>query len=251
MADNHIAGEYTFASDDIGAVHHARVKVMHGADGAATDVSTASPLPVGGAAADDAAAAGNPVPIGGLYQATPDVVDDGDVGRVRMSARRAIVNAADSIILSLSPTTPVPSGSDIVKGNGNPLLAENLALRSLDWTDCSVPFVISGWRTIALIVDTLDGAFDQALTLYVYGQSALSGCIVCLASMVIPPSAVQFSVGNGAVGQGGVAGGATVANGAHYNLPAISAGWPYLYLAWSAQVAPSAGSLRICVARSS
>lgn len=85
----------TVATDEVGGVHYQRVKVAHGADGAATDVSTSSPLPVGGAAADDAAAAGNPLPIGGVYQATVDEVDDGDVGRLRMSARRAMLAAAD------------------------------------------------------------------------------------------------------------------------------------------------------------
>lgn len=36
----------TVAADDIGTVKYQRVKVNHGADGSATDVSTASPLPV-------------------------------------------------------------------------------------------------------------------------------------------------------------------------------------------------------------
>lgn len=40
------AGGDTVAADEIGGVKHQRVKVQHGADGAATDVSTASPLPV-------------------------------------------------------------------------------------------------------------------------------------------------------------------------------------------------------------
>ncbi len=39
-------GGDTLAADDIGGVKHQRVKIEHGADGAATDVSTASPLPV-------------------------------------------------------------------------------------------------------------------------------------------------------------------------------------------------------------
>lgn len=50
MADNFIAnagsGGSTFASDDIGGIQYPRVKIGHGADGAATDVSTASPMPV-------------------------------------------------------------------------------------------------------------------------------------------------------------------------------------------------------------
>lgn len=56
MADNVAitAGSGTsIAADDIGSVFYQRVKVAHGADGSATDVSSASPLPVreGGATA--------------------------------------------------------------------------------------------------------------------------------------------------------------------------------------------------------
>lgn len=50
MADNYTAnagsGGDTFAADDIGGIKWPRVKIGHGADGAATDVSTASPMPV-------------------------------------------------------------------------------------------------------------------------------------------------------------------------------------------------------------
>lgn len=51
MADNFVgnavssAGD-TFAADEIGGIKHPRVKLEHGADGSATDVSSASPLPV-------------------------------------------------------------------------------------------------------------------------------------------------------------------------------------------------------------
>ena len=50
MADNFVtnpaAGGDTFAADDIAGVKWQRVKIGHGADGSATDVSSASPLPV-------------------------------------------------------------------------------------------------------------------------------------------------------------------------------------------------------------
>ena len=51
MADNFVAnagsGGSTFASDDIGGVHHSRIKVVHGADGASDgDASRTNPLPV-------------------------------------------------------------------------------------------------------------------------------------------------------------------------------------------------------------
>lgn len=42
-------GGATLAADDIAGIHHQRVKIQHGADGSATDVSSASPLPVGDA----------------------------------------------------------------------------------------------------------------------------------------------------------------------------------------------------------
>ncbi len=40
------SGGATTATDEISGVHHQRIKIQHGADGSATDVSTASPLPV-------------------------------------------------------------------------------------------------------------------------------------------------------------------------------------------------------------
>ena len=50
MADNTElnagTGGDTIATDDIAGVKHQRVKIQHGADGSATDVSAASPLPV-------------------------------------------------------------------------------------------------------------------------------------------------------------------------------------------------------------
>jgi hypothetical protein len=56
-------GGASLAADDIGGVHHQRVKVQHGADGSATDVSTASPLPVD-LRADNIAGAGLKVDLG-------------------------------------------------------------------------------------------------------------------------------------------------------------------------------------------
>jgi hypothetical protein len=47
-------------------------------------------------ATDDAAAAGEIFPAAGLYQATVDEVDDGDVGRIRMTERRASIVCGDA-----------------------------------------------------------------------------------------------------------------------------------------------------------
>ena len=50
MADNYVtnlgSGGSTFASDEISAVQHPRVKVEWGADGVANDAAVAAPLPV-------------------------------------------------------------------------------------------------------------------------------------------------------------------------------------------------------------
>lgn len=47
MADNTTSGAGpTIATDDIGGVHYQRAKMVWGADGTATDVSAAAPLPV-------------------------------------------------------------------------------------------------------------------------------------------------------------------------------------------------------------
>lgn len=52
MADNAVlnagSGGITLALDDIGGIHHQRVKVQYGADGSATDVSSITPLPITG-----------------------------------------------------------------------------------------------------------------------------------------------------------------------------------------------------------
>jgi len=46
MADNYLVGGLEFAADEVGSVLHPRVKLQVGADGAATDVSDAAPLPM-------------------------------------------------------------------------------------------------------------------------------------------------------------------------------------------------------------
>lgn len=120
------SGGATLAADDIAGIHHQRVKIEHGADGSATDVSTASPLPVGGAAAHDAAAAGNPLPMGAEFDdTTPDAVDEGDIGRLRISANRNLyvtlrdaagnergvnVDASGQIAVTAA-SLPLPSGA--------------------------------------------------------------------------------------------------------------------------------------------
>lgn len=46
MADDFVAGSYTFAADDVSSKLYSVVKVAHGADGSATHSSTTAPFPV-------------------------------------------------------------------------------------------------------------------------------------------------------------------------------------------------------------
>jgi hypothetical protein len=86
MADNtvinpaSVGGGDTISTDDLGSVKVQRVKIQTGADGSATDVSTANPVPAAGPEAHDAAAASAPVRVAGKYSSSPAKVSaTGDV----------------------------------------------------------------------------------------------------------------------------------------------------------------------------
>jgi hypothetical protein len=243
---------YDFAADEIGGVLYPRVKLVTGADNSAADVSTASPLPVQGSAADDAAASGNPVPIGGVYQSTVDAVDAGDVGRLRMTARRALVGAADFRQIPLTSAAPAPAGSDIVNSVGGAIVSGDLEIRDNSYHTICIPLAISGWRKLNVGFFVSSGTvYDQNLALTVYGgqEDGLSWSI--LSALTIPSGGVMyFGVGNGAVGQGGVTGGATASNAAFYSIPALESAWPWVNIYLKASVAPTSGALSIVINRS-
>jgi hypothetical protein len=119
MADNSTlpvdgGGTEVFANDDIGGVKFPRVKVTHGADGSATDVSTASPMPVQGAVAGGVAVAGNPVPTGGSYNSTLPTYTTGQRAELQQGTRGALLVS----IQSPDSATPV-AGSSFADGASN------------------------------------------------------------------------------------------------------------------------------------
>lgn len=253
MADNYTAtagSGLTFAADDVSSVLYPRIKIAHGADGSASDVSTASPLPVGGPAADDAAAAGNPLSVGGLYQSTPNLVDDGDIGRLRMTVRRALMHAADYSFLALYGTTPNPSGSDILTSLGATPVTGDFHVRDTDYHGLIIPLAAANWRKISVQISTQEQAFDQQLGMDFFAYHT-DWYNALLATVTIPTSALYFSLGEGAVGQGGLAGTGTPASTAWYNVPAFNAGLPYLYIRWKAAGVPTTGKLAVLISRSS
>ena len=69
------AGGATLATDDIAGTHHQRVKIQHGEDGSATDVSSASPLPIGDAGGSLTVDNAHLTALGGAISGTEVQVD--------------------------------------------------------------------------------------------------------------------------------------------------------------------------------
>lgn len=202
-------------------------------------------------ATDDAAAAGQLYPAAGLYQATADEVDDGDVGRIRMSKRRSGLWAPDVRQLSITAAAPAPSGTDIVNLAAGAIVAADLEIRDTSSHYIVIPMASSGWRRIVMGVLTAT-QFDQAGSLKLYGCLDATALWSMLFSVTIPAStSVRAAIGaGGAVGQGGTAGGATMAYQAYWDVPALASCFPYIIVQMSFAVAPSAGEIQLSITRS-
>ena len=271
MADNLLVtpgSGATVATDEVGGAHYQRVKIQIGADGERADVdggqqtmansvptvlaSDHSAIIIGGSAADDAAAAGNPVRLGAIYQATPDEVDDGDIGTPRISKRRGLITSNDYSVLVLSSSTPVPTGSDITDDTAGAIVAGDLAIRDNIGRWFMAPFALAGWKHIAFTISVT--AFDQAGTIIIAGTTAAGNIASPYFAQFTLPASTTFNftiADSGAVGQGGTAGGATAASTAHYSIPAmnsIARGAIGFRIGFS--VAPTAGSFTLTVERS-
>ena len=103
----------TVAADDIGSVLYQRVKVVHGADGSATDVSSASPLPTRRAWTTLVAAptvtagiySANDV-VGGLLTFASAVRDTGGHGRIHTIVLTDLTVTANVLNLWFYDTLP-------------------------------------------------------------------------------------------------------------------------------------------------
>jgi hypothetical protein len=240
----------TIAADLISSVLHQRVKVEYGADGSATDVDATHPLPVGSGDSDDAAPAGGLMPIAGIYQSTVDEVDAGDVGRLRMSQRRVLFNAADYKSLICVEATPVPTGSDLIDGGGNPLEAVDFAIRDTTPHGFAIPLAMRGWRDIAIGLSQ-PSSFDQnaTITLYTWLGSSGGNTFSTILTFTWQPGHT-ISITARANGQGGTTGGATSSMYANYAVAAIQGPYLYSYLVIQFAIAPTTGTLQLVVDRS-
>ena len=115
----------TLALDDIGGVLHQRVKVEFGADGAATDVSAADPLPVTGPLTDAALRAAD-VKITLDGEAVKPVAGDGNPSEFSMAVVGAHINVATATLASKQTYTK-PEGATA-------LLAQNTGTKNIRFT---------------------------------------------------------------------------------------------------------------------
>lgn len=119
MADNQVP----FATDDIGGVFHPRVKIEHGPDGEATDVSQASPLPVQAVLRTDAIYVGSvsATPIMALISASSSstITIQAAQASARMRVLSYVLNAkATTSVDFRSSTTPITGMMEFDKYGG-------------------------------------------------------------------------------------------------------------------------------------
>ena len=182
------SGGDTIAADEIGGKKHQRVKVQHGADGAATDVSAASPLPVDGSnVTQPVSAASLPLPTGaatsakqladghnvanaGTFAVQADSVIPG-VGATNLGKAEDAVHASGDVgVMALGVRTDAPA-STAADGDYAPiLLSEEGAL----WVENLPSEVEAGNSSVATLgigatftgpgVDLLD---HQAITVMI------------------------------------------------------------------------------------
>jgi hypothetical protein len=109
------------ATEDVSGVHHQKVKVEFGADGAASLVDKASGLglPVQGEAAENAATTGNPVLSGGRYDSTPRTLGDGDVGAIAIDPDGHILVREENVISTNNSSTANLANGVAFTGTGD------------------------------------------------------------------------------------------------------------------------------------
>jgi len=216
-------------------------------DASGTPIDATTPLQVGTGATDDAAAAGQIFPAAGKYQATPDEVDNNDVGYLRMTQRRVLLTGPANRIISMTSGAPVPAGSDVVALGGAALAAGDFLIRDAAVHTYMIPML--DWRRCSIRIFT-SPAFDQNLSVSLRGAYSNASQISTLLSFTINAgSSLALGIGEGAVGEGGTAGAAVAASDAWYGCAAMNS-QAWLRLRIVAAGIPAAGELGLSVIRS-
>lgn len=154
--------------------------------------------------------------------------------------------------LVLTPSVPVPSGSDVVNVNGNAIVTGDLSI--VDTADhwFLVPMAISGYRSCIVYLQNGASAWNQSFTVSVAGFFGLGTTF--LAGWLgqhngLNNAGLRWTIGTNDVGVGGWAGGATLGSSSgnagyeYYSIPALSDGWPYIGVRIKFASAPTLGQL--------
>lgn len=215
MADNTVlssgSGGDTIATDDIAGVKHQRVKVQHGADGSATDVSTASPLPVGDAGGTLTVDA----PVG-----TPVFVRLSD-GAAAIATLPVSVSGVATAANQSTEITSLASLDGKTPALGQALAAAStpVVLTAAQVTTLTPPAAITGFATEATL-DARTGSLTETAPATDTASSGLNGRLQRIAQRItslITALGSPFQAG-GSIGNTSFA--STVADGADVTLGA-------------------------------
>lgn len=190
----------------------------------------------------------------GIYQAVVTAPTTGRAAAFRLSLRREVFVAHDMSILALTSSAPAPNdnrsvASDLTDKDGNAIASGFLAIRDTNAKRFVIP--MAAWKRLSISAYT-PTAFDQAITVQVFvgGDVNPWNHRSAILSFTLPAANRKFTIGEGAVGQGGNTGAATAsANDDHYPLAALNAGWPFVTLVLTAAVTPTTGEINIIFAR--
>lgn len=204
--------------------------------------------------------------MAGLYQATVTEVTDGQIRPTRMTARRAQIIGSDNRSFQIDAASINAASktiNDIVFINLHSFKCgstdgSNYTNYTNDAAKIAIPLGTAGFSNVEVMFYANAASYhNQNITMSVYltpdvlgGSSNAAGKA---ASFIIPQSAyIFFTLTNaGAVGQGGVVGGATAASGAVYNIPAMAKA-AQVILAFTAAGLPASGAFNtIMISRTS
>ena len=215
--------------------------------GGGTALPVETELPAAALLADGAALPNTPT-IGNV-----NMFYDGSATRLaRGTVRGAAYSASDYFELSLTGNAPTPSGTDLLNyTNGTPngpVTSSQMDIRDTAWNRIYIPLAIAGWRSIVIGIAT-DAPFDQALTFGFQATISTAGQQYNTAQNSITLAAsttanfILTSEPGGATPSGAAAGSAYSAQ--------FLAGAPAVVLQIRASVAPTAGTIKLVIARRS
>ncbi len=188
------------------------------------------------------------MPVGAVYQSTVDLVDSGDVGRLRMSARRGLVDACDYTWGQARGTGAATAGdiSDVQAKRGSGGAWENLAgnvAKYLSAADAAfdnqaiyfaIPVGVSGWRKFTVVIDNYTGV---SITGTLYFLAAHPSSLLSTAEQIAATAATAHNA-------------KFIAHTAHATNLAWTGAPGYAYIAVVPASDPSSGDMILTIQRS-